>query len=428
MQNGPYERGDGNTTRQTRRPVQDDTSMVRPPVGRSSRTSQQRPYTSTGNTQPQNVYGSQTAPYGQTMSQGYRGNTAPQNFGEGSYQVPQQSPPVQPPMQQGYTEYQNGAYQQSAPYAPHQTGGMPVQPSAPYVPVQEDTSSYRAEIDPFGEPGVDPELKKQRSKNLTRKKGGFWEATPEEKARRSRRTARIVAAAVLCVVIACAVMYYGVLRVRTIQVVGNSQVSAEAVINLSGVKIGDSTLRIDTDEAKRLINSNRYLVFQSIDCELPGTVTIHVKERTAAAVMNYCGINYTIDHKGMVLEESEDVSATSGLPLISGMDISGQFGCVVGRVITVSNSAQLVTMKEILVEMKVLKAEGEITKIKMSDLSHILLETKEGYSVSLGNNSNIHAKLKSMLAIKDKLNSMETGSGTIDVSEPESPTFLPESE
>ncbi len=442
MQNDPYGRGTGDTTRQTRRPVQDDTSMVRPPVGRSSR-SQNRTYPSGGTTrQPtQNPYQPQSSvPYGQTVNQpyapqGYQNGQMPPNPTNGTYQVPQQSAPVPPYQQQasqGYTGYQqepSWQAQPSAPYVPQNTGGgMPMQPSAPYVPPQEDTSAYRAEADPFGEPGVDPELKKQRSKNLIKKKGDFWEATPEEKAKHAKQTARAVAIAVLILCAACAVLYYGVLRVRTIQVVGNSQVSSETVVNLSGISLGDSTLRIDTDAAKKQINSNRYLVFRSIDCELLGTVTIRVKEREAAAVMNYCGINYTIDNKGMVLEESEDVAATSDLPLISGMDISGQFGCVVGRVITVANSAQLVAMKEILVELKVLKAEGKVTKIKMSDLSHILLETSDGYSVSLGSNSNIHAKLKSMLAIQDKLNSMESGTGTIDVSDPESPTFLPETE
>ncbi len=313
--------------------------------------------------------------------------------------------------------------QPSAPYQPQQTGGMPVQPSGVYTPPEEIQ-----EPDPFGEPGVDPELKKQRSKNLTRKKGGFWEALPEEKAKRRKQSLRSFAVAFLILCAACAVLYYGVFRVRTIQVVGNSQVSAETIVNLSGVHLGDSSLNVDTDEAKRLINSNRYLIFQDMECELLGTVTIYVKERTPAAVMNYCGINYTIDRKGMVLEESEDVSALSTLPQISGMDISGQFGCVVGRTITVNNSAQLTAMRELLVELKVLKAEGEVTKIKMSDLSHILLETREGYSVSLGDSTLIHAKLKAMLAIKNKLNTMETGTGTIDVSDPESPTFLPESE
>ncbi len=333
----------------------------------------------------------------------------------------QSSAPYPPQASQPYGGNPYG--QPSAPYQPQQTGGMPVQPSGAYTPPEEIQ-----EPDPFGEPGVDPELKKQRSKNLTRKKGGFWEALPEEKAKRRKQSLRSFAVAFLILCAACAVLYYGVFRVRTIQVVGNSQVSAEAVVNLSGVHLGDSSLSVDTDEAKRLINSNRYLIFQDMECELLGTVTIYVKERTPAAVMNYCGINYTIDRKGMVLEESENVSTLSTLPQISGMDISGQFGCVVGRTITVNNSAQLTAMRELLVELKVLKAEGEVTKIKMSDLSHILLETREGYSVSLGDSTLIHAKLKAMLAIKNKLNTMETGTGTIDVSDPESPTFLPESE
>lgn len=192
MQGNDYDDRSGNTSRQTRRPVQDDTSVVRPPVGRSAHyRPQTRQTTPLYHPQGNASYG-RTAPNPYSTQQPYPGASgAPGQTG--GYQASAPYPPQQPYAgtgmagqtgeYQGSTPYspqqpyagtagtpaQTGGYQAStpyppeasrpyggnpywqpsAPYQPQQTGGMPVQPSGVYTSPEE-----AQEPDPFGEPGL----------------------------------------------------------------------------------------------------------------------------------------------------------------------------------------------------------------------------------------------------------------------------------
>ena len=390
MQSQPYERRGAADSQRLRAPVPDGTSQVRPPVGYAQR--------------PAEAYRPAAAPYGEA------------DFARGA-QAAQGQPMWQP----------------SGAYAPPTGDAWPSSHPAPMSdPVWQ--SGYTGPVDPFDEPGVDPKLKRQRSAKVYSRKDPFWDAPdaarPSDKPRShaGSHVGRKVLVSLAVLLVVGVVLYGMVFRVRTIEVEGNAQISDEEIIALSGVNLGASIARVDVAKAKAGINNHCYLVFQELERQLPNRVIIRVKERSAAAVMYYCGYNYTIDAQGMVLEETADLTDTGGLTQVSGMDISDQYGCKVGYPLRVSNQARLVALKEIMVELKVLSAQSEVTMIKLSDLSHILLETREGYSVSLGDTSEIHAKLKAMLAIKEELNKMGKGPGTIDVGSPEEPTFLPEVE
>lgn len=425
MQGQPYERQGAADIQRLRTPVSDSASQARPPVGYARH--------------PAAAYPPAAAPYGGTDfvrgMQAAQGQPVGQPSGAYVPPVPAQgayAPPVPPATAQG--AYVPPASVSGA-YAP--PVDMPVPPADAFAPAPPEPSwqkGYTAPVDPFDEPGVDPKLKRQRSSKVYSRRDPFWDAPDSPRASdkphgHAGSHAGRKALAFLAVLLAVGVALYGVVfRVRTIDVEGNTQVSDEEVIALSGVAMGTSIAWVDAAKAEEGINRHCYLVFQGLERQLPNRVVIRVKERTAAAVMYHYGSNYTIDARGMVLAETDDLEDTGNLPQVSGMDVSGQYGCKVGSPLRVNNEARMAALKEILVELKVLSAQGEVTMIKLSDLSHVLLETREGYSVSLGGTGDIHAKLKAMLAIKAELNKMGKGPGTIDVSNPEQPNFLPEAE
>ncbi|MBR4082556.1 MAG: FtsQ-type POTRA domain-containing protein [Clostridia bacterium] len=372
---------------QMRMPVMDDRSQPVPPVG------------SPGASYPAEPY----------ASGGYE-SYPPQ----GTYMPPQGQNP----------------YQQTYPQQPYQTG--PQQwTGAPAMPPMAD---------PFGETGVDLRLREERSEHLHDRKDPFWDA-PGQVQRKNRKDKQVeqrkrgyagsyaaqrIVLTVMILVAICGVLYGAVFRVRTVHVDGNVYIPDEEIIRLAGVEYGGSILSVDEQVAMRGVNNNHYLIFDGMDKLYPSTVVITVRERTPAAVMNYCGINYVIDNKGMVLEETEDIDAYPGLPEVSGMDIVGAYGATVGRKLNVNSSIQLEAMSNILIELRVLSAEAEVTMVKMSNLSQLLLETREGYAINLGGYERIHEKLKAMIFIKDYLNGQGSQPGTIDVSEPTAPTFIPE--
>lgn len=361
------------------------------------------------------------SPVGQEgMQQGYQPMGYPQDYAQQPY----------PPMEQ--------------PYAPMQDWQQPVPPqgwTGPQQPMYQ-TGPMMPPPDPFGETvSVDPSLMNDRSRNLYERKDPFWDA-PDQVHRKKRAEDKQVEkraghhagshagqrllVTLLVVAAICGVLYGTVFRIRTINVEGNVNIPDAEIIRIAGLRQGDSIFALDSKAMERAVNSNHYLIFSDVTRQWPSSVTVTVKERTPAAVMNYCGINYILDNKGMVLSETEDATLTLGLPEISGMDLVGAYGATVGHKLNVNAPLQMATMSSILMELRVMGAESIVKRVMMSNLSQLLLITNDDFSVNLGDYTRIHEKLKSMLFIRQYLLSNNNRAGTIDVSDPEKPTFIPE--
>ena len=345
---------------------------------------------------------------------------------------------------QGYQQPMGYPPEYQQPYQPMQDWQQPVPPqgwTGPQQPMYQ-TGPVPPPPDPFGETvSVDPSLMNDRSRNLYERKDPFWDA-PDQVHRKKRAEDKLVEkragrhagshagqrllVTLMVVAVICGVLYGAVFRIRTISVEGNVNIPDAEIIRIAGLRQGDSIFSLNEKTIARAVNGNHYLIFDSVSRQMPSSVTITVKERTPAAVMNYCGINYILDNKGMVLSETEEPENTLGLPEISGMELVGAYGATVGRKLNVNVPLQLSTMSTILIELRVMSAEHLVTRVMMSNLGQLLLETADGYSVHLGDYSRLHEKLRSMLYIREYLNGNGSKTGTIDVSDPEKPTFIPE--
>ena len=160
-----------------------------------------------------------------------------------------------------------------------------------------------------------------------------------------------------------------------------------------------------------------------MDKQLPDKVVIQVKERIPAAAVKYCGILYTMDNRGMVLEESLDTETETGLVLVSGMGIHD---CRVGQVLNLNDAQQMQTFTEILVELKVMSALNRVKELDLSNMDNLFIVSTNGFTVRLGTVDNLHAKLRSMLLTLDHLTREGYEGGTVDVSAPVNPTYTPE--
>lgn len=318
----------------------------------------------------------------------------------------------------------------------YQTGGQPYMQNSgpqPVPPPVEQQPWQSTPPDPFDGYGEDPSLAQERSENLYDRERTFWHNVndlevpteqPKAAPRADRHALRWILLIVAVLAVAGFLVYGQVFRVRSITVQGNSIIATEDVIRLAGLSEGMSTLTLDHDAIERGIESNRYLSFVCVDVQLPDQVTIQVRERTPAAVLKYCGILYITDSRGMVLEESFDTSATyPGLVSVDGMEIRQ---CEVGKQLILSSTKQLDVYMSILLELKVMSATDQVRELNLSDMDNLFLVSTDGYSVRLGESSNIHAKLRSMLLTLDKLREDGYGAGTVDVSTPVNPTYIPE--
>ena len=322
-------------------------------------------------------------------------------------------------------------------------------------PVKPDTQGFN----PFEEPEQAPELREKRSENLYSRDEPFWERVVEapDASGDFRRdvnywnhpdvmdTDRLLhvdndtalqkvgkflgsdavkkVIGIVAVVVLVAIALFGtVFRVHAIHVSGNTTVTDEAIIRLSGLKVGQSSMTIDDEEVMRKIESNRYLRCTLVDVQW-NAVTLHVKERVPAVYINHNGMIVTLDNRGFVLEESlASETGYESLVKVSGMNVRR---CALGQQIALQSANQLEAYTQILVELKAMKGIDLLRELDMSSMDSIYLTTRDDFFVRLGSEDDLHAKLRAFLITREKVLQMGYAKGTIDVTDPGRPTYLP---
>lgn len=167
---------------------------------------------------------------------------------------------------------------------------------------------------------------------------------------------------------------------------------------------------------------NRYLRCTLVDVQWD-SVTIHVKERVPAVHINHNGMVVVLDNRGFVLEESLfDGGDYSKLVKVIGLNVRR---CALGQQIALTSATQLQTFTQILVELKAMKGIDLIAELDMSSMDSIYLTTRDDFYIRLGNEEDIHSKLRAFMITRDKVLQMGYSRGTIDVTNPGRPTYLP---
>ena len=199
--------------------------------------------------------------------------------------------------------------------------------------------------------------------------------------------------------------------------------SPRDIIRLAGISAGQNTFSLDEKQVSERISANRYLSFVCMEVTWPDKVVLRVRERQKAAFVRYNGILFTVDNRGMVLEETLDTDAdVTGLINVGGLQPKR---CEVGREIISADPERLTIFREVLVEAKVLSCLENIRELNLSDKENISVVTAAGFSARLGSAERVHAKLRSLLLTESELLGRGYTSGSIDVSSPEKPTYIP---
>lgn len=223
---------------------------------------------------------------------------------------------------------------------------------------------------------------------------------------------------------------YFLTKVNRITVVGNTQYSAETVINRSGLYTGKNIFAYDLGAAKKRIEEDPYLVCSGIRRVFPSGLEINVSERREFAAVAMTGGNYcVIDDTGYVLSVGKRDSLDGLLPIygLSSMGFS------VGTRIDMDKSK----LRPYTV-MELIDALGDnsykIREIDISNASNVKLVTKEGVTVFLGDSVDIASKIQRMFNALAKVDPEKAStaivyvntSGTTDLSYPTAaPTETP---
>ncbi len=272
------------------------------------------------------------------------------------------------------------------------------------------------------------------------------------------------------------ILNYTLFTVRTIRVEGTSSVPGEEVIRLSGLQRGTPILSLNTDRIERGIEQNPKLKFRYLKKDYPDTVVLGVREREECCWMTWNGILYTMDKQRYVLYESEilpssmelkrdskqesapgeagdgadsvTAAGSGGLGTEAGENaekeaeararadrieadlvrvdgLKVRAGSMLGRRLTLESVEQQELFTALFLEMRVLSCTQLIREADLSSQNSVLLTTRDGFTVSLGDGTNIHAKLRAMLITREELLKRGYHGGVINVVLPENPIFSP---
>lgn len=96
-----------------------------------------------------------------------------------------------------------------------------------------------------------------------------------------------------------------IFNVKKINVVNNSYISSEQIINLSEIKMNENMFKFSKKQAKKHILSNPYIENVNISRNIfTDTIKIDVKERIATLMLEYGNLYVYINNQGYILEIS----------------------------------------------------------------------------------------------------------------------------
>lgn len=168
-----------------------------------------------------------------------------------------------------------------------------------------------------------------------------------------------------------------VFNIKNINVYGNSKISTETIVSLSGISIDENMFKIRKADVINKIKQNAYIETVEITKKMSNTVEIEVKERTTTFLINI-GQGYVyINNQGYILEVS---SEKLELPIISGY-ITANADLIPGNRLNNDDLENLEVVLKIRDTAKSNEILNLITEIDISD--------EDNYKIIFGNDDKV---------------------------------------
>lgn len=192
-----------------------------------------------------------------------------------------------------------------------------------------------------------------------------------------------------------------VFAVKSVEVVGDTRYSREAIIGVSGIKVGQSVFSVDKQEAiERIRESFPYIDYIDIGHSSFDTVTIQVRETEVLGARYAGGYWYVVGANGRAVEELPVESdrpprylyfkgVTPGECTLGGQAMDERsMGIVEALLDAFEETAAAAEVNDKLMDLTT-----GIVEIDMTDKSDIRLNWNNRVTVALGNETNLSHKI-----------------------------------
>ncbi len=199
-------------------------------------------------------------------------------------------------------------------------------------------------------------------------------------------------------------------RVSKIEVEGNVNIKTEYIAKLTGIKMDQNLFSINTDKVRTYINSDPYLEYYDLKRIYPSTVRVEVYERIPAALLIGENRNYVLDNQGNVLAAIDQTDYT--LLQITGLK---GFTAVPGDSLMTQTPYQYDALTAILKDVKFNELDDVVSKMDLSDINQIMMQTDIGFVVEFGQAEKVSDKIIWLNKAIDELTKSNIKTGTINV-------------
>ena len=214
-----------------------------------------------------------------------------------------------------------------------------------------------------------------------------------------------------CIIIGAIIyaMLSPIFNITSIEVSGNSKISSETILSLSGLAINQNIFNFSTSQVKNNIKQNAYIESVEISRRFPDKVEISVEERVATFVLAIGNAYAYINNQGYILEIT---SNKGSYPIISSYETPVEQIKEGSRLVT----EDLEKLNDVLRIMEAISIGDNnisklITQINIQDkTNYILTLEKEKKNIYLGDTSNLSTKV---LLINQILKEEKDNEGTI---------------
>ncbi|MGI6677566.1 MAG: cell division protein FtsQ/DivIB [Dehalobacterium sp.] len=180
--------------------------------------------------------------------------------------------------------------------------------------------------------------------------------------------------------------------VSAIEVQGIKELTSTDIVALSGLSKGENIFQIDCTAAERKISLNSMVDEVEVKKKFPRSLHVIIKERVPVALIPVAGGLIEIDHEGLVLKKTSQITQES-LPIITGLEIPNTQA--VGKKVTSEN----LEMGLAMIAQMDNEARKTIAEINVFNPNKILVYTVDGTEVRFGNQENFPEKFTTFLQV-----------------------------
>ena len=228
--------------------------------------------------------------------------------------------------------------------------------------------------------------------------------TKPNNAKPKSKKIKMLIKSILVLIAIIAAMLSPLFNIKNIQVVGNTILSSEEIISLSGIKTEENMFKVMKLKTIDRIKENAYINEVAIHKKLPNTIEIQVKERKPSFMLEYGNGYVYLSNQGYMLEIS---SIKKDIPTILGTTTSKE-NYKPGNRLNKDDLEKLGTVIKIMAVAKTHNIENLITTIDISNSDNYTLRLEqEKKTVYLGDCSYLETRMSSLMSILENEKDIE---------------------